>query len=66
MTKASAEKRGRNPQFPYVPILVHGGYYDANDQWVTRWTQNTRTVAAFATRKEAVEFAQKCIDLNAR
>lgn len=62
--KASALKRGRNPAFPYIPVIVSGGYYDARNQWVIKCTHDTNTRAAFATRCEAVAFAQKWLDLN--
>lgn len=50
--KASAAKRGRNPRFPYVPIVVRE---DGR-------THNTNTKNAYATRDEAVAYAQKWID----
>lgn len=50
--KASAVKRGRNPQFPYVPVVV---FADGR-------TQDTNTKSAFATRAEAVAFAQLWVD----
>jgi hypothetical protein len=60
--KASAAKRGRNPRFPYVAVVTSGGHYDADDKWVERRTHNTNTRNAYATREEAVAFAQKWID----
>lgn len=48
---ASAVKRGRNPDFPYVPICVYG-----------HRTQNPIRKRAFATREEAVAAAQNSID----
>jgi hypothetical protein len=50
---ASAVKRGRNPKFPYVPIVE---YRDR-----TR-THNPARREAYATRDEAVSRAQQCID----
>lgn len=49
---ASAVKRGRRPEWPYVPIVDHGTH-----------TEQLRGLA-YATRFEAVERAQKAI--NAR
>jgi hypothetical protein len=48
---ASAVKRGRNPAFPYVPIIDHGDR-----------TENPARGNAFKTRAEAVAEAQRCID----
>lgn len=50
--KASAVKRGRNPAFPYVPVVVRDNGS----------THNTNTRNAYATREEAVAFAQRWID----
>ena len=50
--RASAVKRGRNPRFPYVPVIVRD---DGS-------THNTNTRNAYATREEAVAFAQRWID----
>lgn len=52
---ASAAKRGRNPAFPYVPIIKH------SSEFRDRTTNPTRR-AAFATREEAVAVAQRHID----
>ena len=53
--EASARKSGRNPQWPYVPVI--------------RWTDDTgRThdrqvlIRAYATRDEAVEAARRNIE----
>lgn len=51
--QASAAKRGRNPKFPYVPVTVRA---DGRTSQVLG--------AAFATRVDAVAFAQKTIDLR--
>lgn len=53
---ASAAKRGSNPNFPYIPIITH------TDDTGRRRTQNPRVRRAFATREEAVAFAQNYID----
>lgn len=50
---ASARKRGRNPEFPYVPVIEH-----QNGQR----TANPVKGLAFATRAEAVAQAQRQID----
>lgn len=50
--KASAVKRGRNPAFPYVPVVIRE---DGS-------THNTNTRNAYATRDEAVAYAQRWID----
>lgn len=47
---ASANKRGRNPNWPYVPIVMHG---QRSEQIVAK---------AFATRPEAIAYAQAVID----
>jgi hypothetical protein len=50
--RASAVKRGRNPRFPYVPVIIRA---DGS-------AHNTNTRNAYATREEAVAYAQKWID----
>jgi len=50
--KPSAAKRGRNPSFPYVPIVVRA---DGT-------SHNTNAAVAYATRQEAVDHAQRWID----
>lgn len=50
--RASAAKRGRNPRFPYVPIVIRA---DGS-------THNTNTRNAYATREQAVAYAQLWID----
>lgn len=52
---ASAQKRGRNPQWPYVPVIIHD-----LPQGGTRQEQILKT--AFATRDEAVQWAKHNID----
>ncbi|HXU05616.1 MAG TPA: hypothetical protein VN903_31875, partial [Polyangia bacterium] len=49
--RASAVKRGRDPRFPYIPVVVR-----------ENGTHNTNTRKAFTTRAEAVAFAQDWID----
>jgi len=49
--KAGAIKRGRNPRFPYVPVIIRE---DGR-------THNTNTKNAYATREEALAFAEKWI-----
>ena len=50
--KPNAAKRGRNPAFPYVPVVVRA---DGT-------THYTNTKNAYATRAEAVACAQAWID----
>lgn len=50
----SAAKRGRNPAFPYVPVIVRPAGLSQ--------THNPHQGVAFATRDEAVAEAQRCID----
>ena len=50
--KASAVKRGRDPAFPYVPVVIRD---DGR-------THGTNSVKAFATRLGAVAHAQAWID----
>lgn len=50
-----AAKRGRNPAFPYVPVVRY-----ARDG--RRQTQNPTRRVAFATRAEAADCAQRHID----
>jgi len=56
--RASATKRGSNAEFPYVAIVK----YDYNPVTGTWRTRNPKTGVAFATRDEALAYAQKCID----
>jgi len=51
---ATAAKRGRNPRFPYVPVVV---YHPAD---------NSRgyTVQPRATRDEAIAYAEQYIAVN--
>ncbi len=62
--KATAAKRGRNPRWPYVPIIEHATSR-GDGKWPLVRRQQLRAVA-FATREEAVAHAQKTIDLWAR
>lgn len=57
--KATAAKRGRNPKWPYVPIIDHRATPDRS----RGYTQQIRG-KAFATREEAVAYAQATIDAN--
>lgn len=56
--KASAAKRGRNPRFPYVPIIDFGE--QETGQYRTRTEQIRRK--AFEDRDKAVAHAQRVID----
>jgi hypothetical protein len=56
--RASAAKRGRNPAYPYVPVIN----YDRPDRISRFHTWNPVKGVAFATREEAVAYAQKHID----
>lgn len=51
---ASARKTGRNPTWPYVPVIISTHY--------GRKTQSQLTKVAFATRNEALEHAQRHLD----
>lgn len=57
---ASAAKRGRNPAYPYVPVLDYGP--QATGVTTRRTTQVLRR--AFATRDEALAYAARMIDAN--
>lgn len=48
--RAHAEKRGRNSRWPYVPIID----YDTHTNQIRG--------RAYATREEAMAYAQLCID----
>jgi hypothetical protein len=50
--RASACKRGRNPRFPYIAIVIRDN----------GTTHNTNARLAYATRAEAIEGAQAWID----
>lgn len=58
--KASAAKRGRNPRFPYVPIIDYGPQEGVVP--CTRTEQIRKR--AFATREEAIACAQRVIERN--
>jgi hypothetical protein len=47
--RASAAKRGRNPRFPYIAVVIRD---DGS-------THNTNTKRAFATRQEALFYAEQ-------
>jgi hypothetical protein len=54
---ASAAKRGRNPKFPYVPLLK------ITDREANRTrTENPTRNRAYATREEAIAVAQRILD----
>lgn len=54
--KANAHKRGRNPRFPYVPVIMHF------EPKLNRWRQEQIVAWAFVTRKEAVAHAAEEIE----
>lgn len=54
--KASAAKRGSNPNFPYVPVIA----YLHNERMPK--THNPIRGFAFATREEAISHAQRYLD----
>lgn len=53
--KASAAKRGRNPRYPFVPIVKK------TDRETGAETTEQIRARAFATREEAVDYAAKTI-----
>lgn len=53
----AAAKRGRNPAFPYVPIVNYGPQQQGVHRTRTRQVANR----AFATREEAIECARQAI-----
>jgi len=55
---ASAVKRGRSPEWPYVPVINCTKTKDGS----RGYTKNPALRKAFATREEAVAFAQRMID----
>lgn len=59
---ASAARRGRNPKFPYVPIVVHYSHR-IGFAIPKRWTKQIRG-KAYADRNDAVAYAQRYIDVN--
>lgn len=58
----SAAKRGRNPNWPYVPIIDHG------EQSIGVYRTRTRQLRgkAFETRAEAVAYAESAIQESRR
>lgn len=57
---ATAAKRGRRPEWPYVPVIK---LYEATEKVGTGKAQTTQIKGkAFATREEAVAYAQRRID----
>jgi hypothetical protein len=55
--KPAASRRGRNPKFPYVPIIDHG------EQKIGVYRTRTEQVLgkAFHTREEAIAYADRVI-----
>jgi hypothetical protein len=58
---ASAAKRGRNPRFPFVPIVAVT-MEDGPKLLPRHRTHNINAAKAFATREEAIAHAQAWID----
>ena len=56
--RANAVKRGRNPKYPWVPIIDYG---EQTQGVHTTRTEQIRKLA-FAEREDAVNAAQKVID----
>ncbi len=54
----SAAKRGRNPAFPYVPVIDHG----EQETGVHRTRTEQLLDRAFATREQAIEYAARVIE----
>lgn len=57
--EASAAKRGRNPKFPYVPVVIYTVH--PNPKLEVRRTSNPTRGEAYATRDEAVARADAVI-----
>ncbi len=55
--RPSALKRGRNPKWPYVPVILFDGTPDS-----PRGRQEQILGRAFVTRDEAVEYAAAVIE----
>jgi hypothetical protein len=55
--KATARKRGRNPKYPYVPIIEY-----TNDVGTVQ--EHQLRAVAFVTRAEAVAHAQRQIEAD--
>jgi hypothetical protein len=53
--KPSARKGGRNPKWPWVPIINYG------EDWRSRTRTYQPRGVAFETREQAVEYASKAI-----
>lgn len=53
---ATSVKRGRNPAFPYVPVIDH------SDEGIHRTRTEQILGKAFVTRSEAVEYAASVIE----
>lgn len=58
---ATAHRRGRDPRWPYVPVIVHDGGVALS---ATR--QETITGKAFASRVAAVAYAEGVIETRRR
>jgi hypothetical protein len=59
-TKATAMKRGRNPRWPWVPVLVHQEQWEPLDpNKATMPRQEQIRGVSYATRDEAVAVAQR-------
>lgn len=57
---ASAVKRGRNPAYPYVPVIKYPNRNSTREQK----SRNPYAGVAYRTREEAVAKAQACIDAS--
>jgi hypothetical protein len=52
--KASAAKRGRRAEWPYVPVIIHGEYpFERTEQIRAK---------AFANRPDALAYAERVIE----
>lgn len=58
--RPTAAKRGRNPRYPWVPIIDYG----AQDTGVDCTRTYQVPARAFATRDEAVAYAERYVDAN--
>lgn len=61
--KPSAQKRGRNPRFPYVPVILHDATVGSHR---TEVRQEQILAKAFVTRDEAVAHAADVIEQRRR
>jgi len=61
-TRATAMKRGRNPKWPWVPVLIHEEQWEPiNPDHATMPRQEQIRGIAYATRIEALAAAQKVV-----